>query len=511
MAKKRAPKKTTQPTRRSAPPIVEPHDVAVLGGGVAGAVAARLLAAWGRRVILLTRPAAPHALAESLPPSCEKLLSRAGILNTVNAAGFVRFTGHTVKWGDEPVRTELFQGRAKGWQVSRDVLDKLLLREAATAGVEVHAKAVVRAVTLDAGLRPHRIRFDEGARKREVAARWVLDCTGRAGPLILRGARVLHHNARTLAIVATWERKGGWTLDDPTHTIVESYDGGWAWSVPISPTKRQITVMIDPGRTVVASGTRLASTYRSELARTTLCVELTKGAKLAGRPWAREASSYESARVTAHRALLVGDAASFADPLSSFGVKKALASAWLAAVVTRSALEDPARALPGLGLFELRERAMAVAIRHDLQLLARSAAAAHAGGFWGDRNGTDADGAAHDLDLLRGDMEVRRAHEEIRRRPHFTVRPAAGARRVSHPMIEDDLIVVRNHFVLSGLPTPVRYIRNVDLVALADLAPDHSDVPELYAKYRKAGGGGELPDMVGALAVLVAKGALRFS
>jgi flavin-dependent dehydrogenase len=500
--------------KRSAQRVLDPYDVAVLGGGVAGAVAARLLASWGRRVILLTRPAPLPALAESLPPSCEKLLARGGLLAAVNAAGFVRFTGHTVKWGDEPVRTEFFSGRAKGWQVPRDAFDKLLLQSAAKAGAEVRAKAHVRSVNLDAGLRPHRIRFDEGTRKREIAARWVLDCTGRSGPLVLRGARVPHHNARTMAIVATWERKGGWALDDPTHTIVESYEGGWAWSVPLSPTKRQITVMVDPGRTVVAAGSRLATTYRSELARTTLCRGLTEGARLQGRPFAREASSYESARVTAHRALLVGDAASFADPLSSFGVKKALASAWLAAVVTRSALEDPAREAPGLGLFELRERAMAVAIRHDLQLLAHDAASAHAtgvGGFWGDRNGANGDGALAELDLLRGDVEVRRAHEEIRRRPRLALRPAAGARRVSHPMIEDDLIVVRNHFLLSGLPTPVRYLRNVDLVALADLAPGHSDVPELFAKYRKGGGGGELPDMVGALAVLVAKGALRFS
>jgi flavin-dependent dehydrogenase len=497
--------------KKRAKPLPAPHDVAVIGGGVAGAVAARLLASWGRRVVLLTRPSTAPALAESLPPSCEKLLARAGVLAAVNAAGFVRFTGHTVKWGDEPTRAEFFAGRTKGWQVPRDALDKVLLQEAARAGVEVRAKANVRAVELDAALRPHRIRFDEGTRKREIAARWVLDCTGRQGPLILRGARVPHHSARTLAIAATWERKGGWTLDDPTHTIVESYDGGWAWSVPLSTTRRQITVMVDPTRTVVAGGSRLATSYRSELARTVLSAVLAKGAKMIGRPFAREASSYESARVTAHRALLVGDAASFADPLSSFGVKKALASAWLAAVVTRSALEDPAREGPGLALFEYRERAMAVAIRHELQLLAHNAAVAYASGYWSERNESSGDGSLADTDVLGRDIAVRRAHEELRRRPKLTVRPAAGARRVSHPMIEDDLIVVRNHFVLAGLPTPVRYLRNVDLVALADLAPAHSDVPELYAKYRKSGGGGELPDMVGALAVLLAKGALRFS
>src|SRR5438445_163825 len=31
-------------------------------------------------------------------------------------------------------------------------------------------------------------------------------------------------------------------------TLVESYRAGWAWSVPLSPTRRQCTVMVDGGR-----------------------------------------------------------------------------------------------------------------------------------------------------------------------------------------------------------------------------------------------------------------------
>lgn len=498
---------------RTAAKVPQPYDVAILGGGVAGAAAARLLSAWGRRVVVLTRPSPVPALAESLPPSAEKLLARAGLLNAVNEADFIRFSGHTVRWGAKETRAELFHRNALGWQVPRDRLDEVLLEAAAKAGAEVRPRANVRAVTISAGSRVHTVRFEEGKKRGEITAHWILDCTGRAGPVAWRGTRVAHGTARTMAIVGTWERRGAWPLEHESHTVVESFDGGWAWSVPLSKTRRQVTVMIDPGRTSVAPGARLAATYKAELAKTQLCLALTQGARMIGKPFAREASSYESTQVSANRALLVGDAASFADPLSSFGMKKALASAWLAAVVVRSAIEDPARGPAGAALFEYRERAMAAGIRRDLATLARDAAVAGTPGFWTDRMGIadGVDGMAPEIDAFRSDMAVRRAHEEIRRRPALSVRPTTSAPRVSHPMIEDDLIVVRSHFLFPGLPAPLRYLRNVDLIALADLAPAHDDVPALHAAYRRAGGGGDIPDVVGALAVLVAKGALRFS
>ncbi len=55
------------------------------------------------------------------------------------------------------------------------------------------------------------------------------------------------------------------------------------------------------------------------------------------------------------RWLLVGDAGSFIDPLSSAGVKKALASGWLAAVVAHTWLTQPEMRPHALGFFEDRE------------------------------------------------------------------------------------------------------------------------------------------------------------
>ena len=80
--------------------------------------------------------------------------------------------------------------------------------------------------------------------------------------------------------------------------------------------------------------------------------------------------------------LLVGDAASFIDPLSSYGVKKALASAWLAAVVVHTSLTNSALAAVALDLFNQREREIhTAAVRQSAHFFA-DAATRHHYPFW---------------------------------------------------------------------------------------------------------------------------------
>src|SRR5690348_17559434 len=82
-------------------------DVAIIGGGPAGAAAGRLLSLWGRRVVLLARGQRPRPLGESLPPSCTKLFDLLGIRSAVDNAGFVRATGNTVQWAAKPRAIEM--------------------------------------------------------------------------------------------------------------------------------------------------------------------------------------------------------------------------------------------------------------------------------------------------------------------------------------------------------------------------------------------------------------------
>lgn len=490
-----------------------PRDIAILGGGPAGATAARLLTAWGHAVTLLTRPPHHQPLVESLPPSTIKLLDRIGFREAVDRAGFLRATGNTAWWGPGEARIEYFEAGLTGYQVPRARFDHLLLDQAAAAGATVHRQAIVRKIEpLPGADGLRRVEYDADGATRVFTARWVLDCTGRAGLAARHGWRRAEPGLRTTALVATWEQDT-WPVPDISHTLVESYGDGWAWSVPESSIRRQVALMVDPTLTPLAGATGLLARYRAELSRTRRLQAILESARLVGSPWARDASPYSAATTGAPGLLLVGDAASFSDPLSSFGVKKALASGWLAAVVTRTALDDPAMTAAALEFQSRREVAMAAALRRRAAAFSREATEVHTGEYWA-RRLADTDSSTDlepDTTALREDPDVVAAFQGLKRREHLAVRPAPGLRREPRPAVHNDRIVLEEQLVLPAFPSGIRWLRGVDLVQLVDLAPAADDVPQLFETCRRLTPEMPLPDFLGALSVLLAKGALEFA
>jgi hypothetical protein len=349
----------------------------------------------------------------------------------------------------------------------------------------------------------------------------VLDCTGRAGLLARRDWRRADPAGRTLAIAGVWERRGGWTgLADDTHTLVESYDGGWAWSVPVSRERRYVTVMVDPAITDVrpADGAAgLTGVYGEELAKAERLEALARCGvrppRLTVPPFARDASSYDASRVADDGVLLVGDAASFIDPLSSYGIKKALASAWLASVVVHTALVDDAMRTPALELYERRERAVYDALRRRLAELSREALGSGSTDFWrarsaGDNGDDGGEDGEPDVAAFRRDPAVLAALDAIRQRPSVALRPSAQLARVHRPTVRGDCVALEEHLVVPAFRDGIRYIRSVDLVTIVALAPAYDQVPDLFAAYNRAAALAPLPDFLGALSVAVAKGML---
>ena len=497
-------------------------DVVILGGGPAGAVAARLVATRGHSVVVLARAPMRPALAESLPPSTGKLLDRAGVRSAIDDAGFVRSTGNTVWWGTSEPRVEAFAVGALGWQVGRDRFDGVLLAQARQAGARVVSPAAVRDVTLRVGEDGTSVvSYESRGRAASLRACWVLDCTGRAGLLARRDWRRADPAGRTLAIAGVWDRRGGWNgLADDTHTLVESYDGGWAWSVPVSRDRRYVTVMVDPAMTDVrpADGaTGLTGVYAEELAKAarldTLARSGARPPRLTAPPFARDASSYDASRVADDGVLLVGDAASFIDPLSSYGIKKALASAWLASVVVHTALVDEAMRSPALELYERRERSVYDALRRRFAVLSREVVGSEATAFWrarsagdyGDDNGEDGE---PDVAVFRRDPDVLAALDAMRQRSSVVLRASPRMRRVERPTVRGDRVGLEEHLVVPAFRDGIRYIRSVDLVTIVALAPAYDQVPDLFAAYNRAAAPAPLPDFLGALSVAVGKGIL---
>ena len=484
----------------------------IVGGGPAGSAAARLLATWGHDVVVLARRVnSDRALGESLPPSALAVMNRIGF-SQLDASVALRSTGNTVRWGNDPERVERFGAGLEGYQIDRAAFDAFLAREAAGSGADVRLGANV--VHVRRG-HPAAVTYEQDGRTNTLRADWILDCTGRTGVIARDGWRVPDDASRTTAIVGVWERDDPWPTPDPTHTIVESTEDGWAWSVPVSDRRRYVTLMLDPRLTSVAARGELDATYSTLLGRTRTLSALVDGARREGDVFARDASPYHARSYAEQGVMLVGDAASFVDPLSSYGIKKALASAWLASVCVHSILTNSTIEPAALELFNTRERVMHDALRKTAATLARDAAGSHPTAFWETRSASSASDAQAafepDVSSLRTDPDVLRALEELRSRETIQLKPTPTLQRAGRPTVRGNRVVVEDHLAVPAFPEGVRYVRNVDLLKLTELAPATAQVPDLFEAYNRVASPAPLPDFLGALSLLVGKGFLEWS
>jgi flavin-dependent dehydrogenase len=468
----------------------------IIGGGPAGAVVGRLLSAWGQRVVILEREAATVGRAESTPPSTRKLLAQVGVLDAVEAEGFYRSSGNTVWWDGDDCRVERFSdGGAPGLQVFRPDFDRVLLACATAAGADVRRGARARAVDLDGDVA--RVDYEHAGQRNTLTTAFVLDCSGRSG-VLARRFRV--PGLRTYALVGAWRTQRPWGLPDDTHTVVEAYDRGWAWSVPASATTRHAGVMID-GPPQLGQAPALSSAYRAELSRTAgLQHHLDAGAL--ERVWACDASTYAASEYAGKNFLLVGDAGSFIDPLSSFGVKKAIASAWIAAIVVNTCLAHDDRRSEALTFFSSWERDVNARYAVRSREFARAAVARHPHPFWTTRAQAVVDEPARE-DAVAQDAATLAALRQIQGSEELDV---ALDERLAH----ERRAVIRGREIVmeEALPAGIRFHHNVDLMMLARLAGRYHRVPDLFEAYCRESAPVPLPNMLGGLSLLIAKGFL---
>lgn len=528
-------------------------DVVVLGAGPAGCAAAILLARRAHRVALVrpTTPPAP-ALAESIPPSARRVLDELGALAAVDAAVFHPNRGNLVHWAGSPPRREDFASEAEGFHTDRISLERVLVSVAEQAGVIVFRDTACRSGSReDAGA--WSLHCEQDGEAIVLRARLVVDATGRKG-VLARPNRIPDRSTTTLAVVRRWRRPGGWNDDESNHTVVESYDAGWSWSVPLGPDVRCLTTMIDQ-RTTDLEGASLDDILDAELDKTDRIGPLRAGAEPVGSAWACPASLYTSARFAEPGLVLAGDAGSFIDPLSSFGVKKALSSGWLAGIVVHTALVDPGMAPTALDFFHRREATVYQRYRAISADFFAAGAEVYGTPYWTERAAaarlaaTQTDTRAKiassapsppvaapdrlepgvpvadpdrlepgvpvaDPDRLEPEIpesDVRAAFESLKARDTLDAVTGPTVRVVERPAIEGQRIVLQDHVASDLVPRGLRFVRGVDLRALLDVVPRHDDVADGWAAYNAVAPPVTLPDYVTALSTAFAAGLLAFA
>ncbi len=309
------------------------YDIAVAGGGPAGAAAATVLAQAGHSVLVLERERFPRFhIGESLIATVSECLETLGIAERVEAAGFPQKWGAMLSTHDGAAgRTVDFGASAevrqpRTWQVERAVFDQMLLERAREVGAEVRESTRVEGCDFDAD--GATVRLLAGGESTAVRVRAVVDASGRSGLLArqlgLRRPEPRLANAAIYAHYSGIPRPGG---ERPTDIrLISRADAGWFWLIPIDARLTSVGVVLPLALyRGLERGSPEAMLERA-IAETPVMAELLSQAT---REWPVRVEndlSYTASAYAGDRWLLVGDAASFLDPVFSTGVQIALES-----------------------------------------------------------------------------------------------------------------------------------------------------------------------------------------
>jgi len=322
-------------------------DVLVVGGGPAGAATALALAGHGRRVVLVesTRYDRPR-LGDTLAPEVRGSLRRLGVGHLADAAGNRAYGSIRAAWGSaEAEETSLlFRPWGAGFHVDRNRFDAALAAAAAEAGVELCIGTRVTAVEADADTDANgwRAGLSDGVARRPVRTRWLVDASGRCPALAPRVGRRFLADDRLVGL-ARYVRAGGGDDDGGDHLLLEAVAAGWWSSAPLADGRLSVVLMTDAdlvqGQPGGAAAFWARQIERAELTRRRLGRAAVTGTPTPGTPTTvRPARSGRLDRLLAPGFLAVGDAAAAFDPLSGFGVAKALEDGLAAAAALHAAL-----------------------------------------------------------------------------------------------------------------------------------------------------------------------------
>jgi flavin-dependent dehydrogenase len=322
-------------------------DVAIIGGGPAGSTAATLLAKAGRSVIVFEKDRFPRfKIGESLLPFSMAALERLGVMEKLNAAGFIAKHGAEITsgCGERDTRFYFKDGfrskRETALQVTRAEFDKILLDHAREHGAEVHEATTVKDLSFsdDCVL----IDATNESRSHRVAASYLLDCSGRTTVLGTKfDLKRAYPGLQKFSVYAHYEGAERLSGIDGTLTRMVRTPDRWFWMIPLTESRVSVGVVMD---TALFKGLGLSpeEVLEGSIADLPVMRSRMQGATRVTKVYATGDYSYRNTRLFGNRWILAGDAAGFIDPIFSSGVFLAILGGERAADALHIALDDSA-------------------------------------------------------------------------------------------------------------------------------------------------------------------------
>ena len=316
-------------------------DVAVIGGGPAGATAATLLAQKGHTVRLFEREKFPRFhIGESLMPDTYWIFRRLGMLDKLRTSQFT--AKHSVQFvtdtGKESAPFYFFENNphecSQTWQVKRSEFDQMMLENAAEQGADVREEARVLDVTFDGDRQTGmRVQYGDGSEER-LQPKVILDASGQSS--IISNRLKLRVPDPCLRKASVWSYFKGAAREperlDVGATLVlqTARKKGWFWYIPLHDDVVSVGVVSDLD-TLFAETKDPRAVFEREVENCPAVKRRIEGSERVTDFMTTKDFSYRSSRVAGPGWALIGDAFGFLDPIYSSGLQLAFRSGAMAA------------------------------------------------------------------------------------------------------------------------------------------------------------------------------------
>lgn len=315
--------------------MTQKADVAIIGAGPSGSVAATMLSKAGLKVTILEGQNFPRfSIGESLLPYCMNTLERCGLIQAVVEAGFQFKNGAAFECGDMHREVDFREKFEEGWgttyQVQRARFDQVLARHAEKAGATILYERHVEEVDIGAD-RSVVDYSDSDGKRHTLEARFTLDASGfgRVLPRLLDLERPSDFPVRHAIFThvkdhiadAKFDRNKILITVHPTERSI------WYWLIPFSDGTSSVGVVLPDGHFSTDQDHEAQLWSRLRETRLGEILARAEGVRPVG-----QISGYSKNVTTLHGPgfALLGNAAEFLDPVFSSGVTIAIKSAELA-------------------------------------------------------------------------------------------------------------------------------------------------------------------------------------
>lgn len=423
-------------------------DIAIVGGGPAGAVAARQLASRGYQVTLFEQTPFPRPrIGESIAAGVLPLLTSLELRDRIVATANPRNGRTRIHWQEDLVQDP--DPERTGLLVDRGAFDKSLLEAAKEAGARIEQPASVTDV--DLATPEPTLTYQTNTTTATTRCSYLIDASGGAGLVPAKRELI---SAKTLATYAY-----AFPEAEPAdfQTVVEACEWGWIWAALLPSGKIALAIFYDADNSDQLNATRHPETFLKTAASFRLIEPWLGKANLTSNPVICDASSRLAAPLLGANWIKIGDAALTIDPLSSQGVSVAIRSAFQGATIAHTLAQHPQRR--GLATAFYRQRQHETVMHH-----AQSAGRMYAEcqrfsdkPFWRRRT----------LEQAPNEVPTTKIPEDFR--PDLKIRIAPSVRFVDCPILDGEFITSQLGVMSSGLNQPCPYLGKIALDKLKDL------------------------------------------